>query len=269
LLQKDASRGTGAGDALGLGHHLITSSQMTGARSQIVDLVLLLIFLLPEGKVLLEEFDDALGVTEVVFLELVDLVEGLLEGLVGKLAGSLVVLHDFVVEDREVEGKAKLDGVAWGEGDLVGLLVGTESVLLDGFKEISLGVLGNVTVVVSDHLDEEGLGLFLALLAEDLGVDHVDDALAVGDELGLDAGLVGGEGVGVLGVLGVLLDGGNGAAGGALGRDEVLESDGEEVAFVGGDVGTLVVEDEGEEIDHVFEAFGLLGDAGEENVFFN
>jgi hypothetical protein len=242
---------------------------MGWARSQVVDLVLLLVFLLPEGEVLLEELDDALGVTEVVLLELVDLVEGLLESHVGELAGSLVVLHDFVVEDGEVKGKAELDGVAGSKGDLVGLLVGFKSVQLDGLELLTLGVLSEVAVVVADHLDEEGLGLLGAGLAEDLGVDHVDDALAVSDELALNAGLVGGESLSVLGVLGVLLDGGDGAAGGALGRDEVLEGDGEEVALVGGDIGTLGVEDKGEEVDHVFEALSLLSDAGEEYVFFN
>ena len=68
--------------------------------SEVVNLVIFTVFFFfPESKVLLEEFDNALGVTEVVFFELVDLVQSVLEGLVGKLTGSLVVLHDLVVED--------------------------------------------------------------------------------------------------------------------------------------------------------------------------
>ena len=102
----------------------IISSQGQRARSahssEVVDLVGVLGLLLPEGEVLLEELDDALGVTEVVLLELVDLVERVLEGGVGELAGDLVVLHDLVVEDGEVEGKAELDGVAGRQGDSVG-----------------------------------------------------------------------------------------------------------------------------------------------------
>jgi hypothetical protein len=58
-----------------------------------------LLFVFPESKVLLEEFDNALGITEVILLELVDLVKSILESLVSELAGSLVVLHNFVVED--------------------------------------------------------------------------------------------------------------------------------------------------------------------------
>jgi hypothetical protein len=101
--------------------------------SEVIDLVVTFFLFFPEGEVLLEEFNDALGVTEVVLLEFIDLVESILESLVSELAGSLVVLHDLVVEHGEVEGKAELDGVAWWEGDLVGLVVSFESVLLDLF----------------------------------------------------------------------------------------------------------------------------------------
>jgi len=100
-------------------------------------------------------------------------------------------------------------------------------------------------------------------------VDHVDDALAIVAELLLDACLVLGKGIGELGVLGVLLNGGNSSAGGALGADEVLEGNGEEVALVGGDIGTLLLHDLLELVNHVLEALGLFGNAGKENVFFN
>jgi len=237
--------------------------------SKVVDLVVALLFLLPESEVLLEELDDALGVTEVVLLELVDLVESVLEGLVGELASLFVVLENFVMEDGEVEGKSELDGVAGRESDLVGLGVSLESLLLDLLEEGVLGVLGDVAVVVTDHLDEESLGLTVGGLDEDLLFDHVDDALAVGSELRLDLGFVVGEGIGELGVLGVLLDGGNGAASSSLGGDQVLEGDGEEVSLIGGDIGSLGVEDEGEEVDHVFKALSLLGDAGQKDIFFD
>jgi len=106
-----------------------------------------------------------------------------------------VVLHDLVVEDGEVEGEAELDGVAGRQGDLVGCVVGLEGVRFGGFEVGTLGVLGNVTIVVADHLDEEGLGLTVAGFLEDVVGDHVDDALAVVAELLLDAGLVLGKGI--------------------------------------------------------------------------
>ena len=70
-------------------------------------------------------------------------------------------------------------------------------------------------------------------------------------------------------VLGVLLDGRDGAASGALAADEVLEGNGKEVALVGVDGAALGLEDLVEEIDHVFKALSLLGNSCEENVFFN
>ena len=237
--------------------------------SQVIDGVVTLLFLLPEGEVLLEELDDALGVTEVVLLELINLVESLLEGVVSDLASLGVILEDFVVEDREVKGETKLDGVASGKVDLIGLFVGFLGLLLDILELSLLGVLGDVAVVISDHLDEESLGFVGAGLFKDAVVDHVDDLLAVSHELGLNLALVFEE-VGVeLRVLGVLLDGRDGAASGSLGRDKVLEGDGKEVALVGVDGAALLGEDILEEVDHIVEALGLLSDTGEENLAFN
>ena len=164
--------------------------------SKVVDLVVLTLFLfLPEGQVLLKELDDALGVTEVVLLELVDLVEGISEGVVSKLASLLVVLHDFVVEDGEVEGKSELDWVAWWEGDLVSLLVSCQSFLLHLFELIILGVLGDVAIVVSNHLDEESLWLSITGLAEDLYFNHIDDSFTIFSKFFLDSSLVIGQSV--------------------------------------------------------------------------
>jgi len=138
-------------------HHIRPSSK-------VVNVVAIFLLFAPESEVLLEELNDALGVTEVVLLELINLVESILEGLVSEVAGGLVVLHDFVVEDREVEGKSKADGVAGWELDLVGLVVVLEGVLLDALEVVTLGVLGDVSVVVTNHLDEEGFGLSIAVL---------------------------------------------------------------------------------------------------------
>ena len=164
-----------------------------------------------------------------------------MECLVGEVACGLVVLHDFIVEDGEVQGEAELDGVARGEGDIVGFFVGLKSVLLNLLKKVTLRVLGDVTIVVSDHLDEEGLRFTVTLLFEHFGADHVNNLLAVTGEFGLNALFVAGKSLGVLGVLGVLLNCCNCAACSALRADQVLESDGEKVALVGCDIGTLGV----------------------------
>ena len=52
------------------------SCRPSAACSQVIDRVVAFFFLFPEGKVFLEKFDDALGVTEVIFFELIDFVEG-------------------------------------------------------------------------------------------------------------------------------------------------------------------------------------------------
>ena len=85
----------------------------------------------------------------------------------------------------------------------------------------------------------------------------------------LNARLVREESVRKLSVFGVLLNGSDSAASGSLGGDEVLEGDGEEVSLIGGDIGSLLGKDVLELVYHIFEALGLLGNSGEENVFFN
>ena len=104
--------------------------------------------------------------------------------------------------------------------------------MLDLLKFRILRVLRNVTVVVTDHLDEEGFGLIGALLLEDASVDHVDNLLAVVLKLLLNLLLVCKERFVKLSILRVLLNGGNGAASSAFARNQVLEGNREKVALV-------------------------------------
>ena len=89
---------------------------------------------------------------------------------------------------------------------MVSLVVSFESVLFNLLKKAILGVLGNVTVVVANHLDEESLGLTVAGLGQDLLVDDVNNLLAVLRELLLNFILVTSESICELGILGVLLN---------------------------------------------------------------
>jgi hypothetical protein len=147
--------------------------------SKVIDLVTFLLLILPKGQVLLEKFNDTLSITEVILFELVDLVKSILESAISELASGLVVLHDLVVEDWEVQGKTKLDWVAWGESNLVSLVVGNESLLLNILHKSALCVLGNVAIVITDHLDEEGLGFTFAWLGNNFLLDQVNDTLAI------------------------------------------------------------------------------------------
>ena len=76
----------------------------------------LLLLLLPEGEVLLEELDDGLGISEGLLIDLVDLLKGIGESLLTKLTSVLVIIHDLVVEDGEIEGESKSNWVASVEG---------------------------------------------------------------------------------------------------------------------------------------------------------
>jgi len=238
-------------------------------RSEVLDGVLLFL-LLPEGKVLLEELDDGLGVSEGLFINVVNLLEGIREGLLSELAGLLVVVHHLVVEDREVEGKTKSNWVAGVEalGAGLGELVVLKGAIFDGLKLVGIGTLGDVPVVVSDHLVEEGLGLVGGGDLHALVLDVIDDGHALVVELTLDLLLVALEGLVELLVLWILLDGADGPDGGSLGSDLVLESDGKQVSFFGGEVLSLVLNNLVEVKDHVVESLGLLGNSGHENVLF-
>ena len=97
--------------------------------------VVITFFFLPESKVLLEELNNALSISEGLLIDFVDFVHGVLKGAFSELACLLAVLHNFVVENGEVEGESELDRIAcWkisangvsllvaGEGDLSCLL---------------------------------------------------------------------------------------------------------------------------------------------------
>jgi hypothetical protein len=241
------------------------------ATSQVVDTGLVaFLFLLPEGEVLFEKLNDTLGVTEVVLLELINLVKGALEGVISQLTGLGVILKHLIVENREVQSETELNWVACGQVNLVSLLVSFLGRVLYLLKTVIFCVLSNVAIVVTDHLDEEGAGFVsAALLINHLLVDDSDNFLAVSFELILDLFLVLEKRIVELGVLGVLLDGGDCAASGAFRRDQVLESHRQEVSFVGVHSTMLLHEDFLEEIDHVFEALSLLSDTSEENHFFD
>ena len=99
---------------------------------------------------------------------------------------------------------------------MVCFVVGFKGILLNLFHKGTFSVLGNVAVVVTNHLDKESFGFTLAGLREDFLVDHIDDKLAVTSKLSLNAGFVSSKSISVLGVLGVLFNCGNSAASSTL-----------------------------------------------------
>jgi len=71
-----------------------------------------------------------------------------------------VIVHNFIVEDGEVKSKSKSDWVASIKGLRAVLckLIVLKGTVFDCFKLITLSALGNVSVVITDHLVEEGFG---------------------------------------------------------------------------------------------------------------
>ena len=180
-----------------------------------------------------------------------------------------MILQHLVIENGVVQSETQLDRVACWQVNLLSLLIGDLGVLLNLFQVVTFRVLGNVAVVVASHLHKEGLGIRSGISVENVGLNDADDLLTVLLELGLNLGLVVKKSIIELRILGVLLDGKNGAACGALARNEVLECDRKEVPLVSVHALTLHLEHVSEEVNHVVVAFSLLGNAGEENFLFN
>ena len=153
-----------------------------------------------------------------------------------------MILHHFIVEHREVQGQSQLDRVAGWEGDPISFLVGLKGFTLDFLELGALGGLSNVSVIVTYHLDKEGLGFVPRRLGEDFGLDEVDDGLTVPVEALLDLLFVVCEGAAKLGVFGVLLNSRDGSPGGPLAGDQILEGHAQEVPLIRGHVATLGVE---------------------------
>jgi hypothetical protein len=153
-------------------------------RSQVFNGILLLLFF-PEGEILLKELDDGFGISEGLLVNVVNLLEGVGESSLSKFAGLLVVVHNFVVEDGEVEGKSKSDWVAGVQalGAGLGVLIVLESTIFDGIKLASLGALGNVSVVISDHFVEESFGLISGGGLHAAFFDDINDSDALVVEL--------------------------------------------------------------------------------------
>jgi hypothetical protein len=181
-----------------------------------------------------------------------------------------VVVHNFVVENGEVKSESKSDWVACVEGcgGLAGLLVVLEGTILDSVELISGSALSNVSVVVTDHLVEECLGLVGSGLTHALALNDINNRDALVVELLLDLLFVLGETFVEFGVFWVLLDRADGPNGGSLGSDLVFETNGKEISLLSSEILLFGFNNSLEESDHIVESLGLLSHSGHENVLF-
>lgn len=66
----------------------------------------------PEGQIVTQELHDQGAVTVGLFGERLELGDGIIEGLLGKVAGTVWGVENLVVEDGEVEGETEADWVS-------------------------------------------------------------------------------------------------------------------------------------------------------------
>jgi len=200
---------------------VITNDHTSCHHSPIASVVLFVLILGklrgPEREVVTNQLHDRRGVLVLIFGEVFDVGNGVVEGLLGHLTGFAWLVHDLVVEDGEVQSKTEPDRVGGLQillSLLSGCLVGFFSLLGNLLELLALGVLTDVPVVVSLHLEEEHLALGGGGLRDQVGVDEAQDVIAEGVELGLDLFLVVSDQLGLVGVAGSLLDAGERPPGG-------------------------------------------------------
>ena len=97
----------------------------------------------PQGQVVTQELHDQGAVTVAFLGERVELGNSVIERLLGKVASTVRRIQDLVVENGEVEGETKTDGVGRGEislGDIGGVLIIGVSWNNSPFLRISINV---------------------------------------------------------------------------------------------------------------------------------
>lgn len=106
----------------------------------------------PEGQVVTEKLHDEGRVLVALLRESVELSNGIIECLLGKLASLVGRVEDLVIEDGEVQGKTKTDGVGGGKVGSSNVscgLVGLERLISGSLALVANGELSEVTVVVA------------------------------------------------------------------------------------------------------------------------
>lgn len=151
----------------------------------------------PEGQVITEQLHDQSGVLVGSLRQLIELGDGLIEGILGQLAGSLLVLQDLEEAHRIVKSKTQMDRMGGCKrflGSLVGLLVKMSGIFVVVVVDSSLG---SVTVVITSHLqvkhDRFVGGTALLTVRDELLLQKVEDTNTDIIQLLLDLGLVGGN----------------------------------------------------------------------------
>lgn len=69
-----------------------------------LDILLILELWSPEGQIISNELHDGGGILVLLLLDVLNISDGIIESLFSQIAGLGWVIHNFVVEDGEVQG---------------------------------------------------------------------------------------------------------------------------------------------------------------------
>ena len=188
----------------------------------------------PESEVVSEQLHDEGRVLVGFLAQGVELSDGVIESLLGQVAGSVGGREDFVVEDGEVEGETQSDGVG-GRQVLVGDgRSGGVSVQSGGSGSLSRVAdleLGQVSVVVALHLVVEDLAFFGGGVGDEFLLEDLEDISADVEQFLLDLLSVLSDNRDSV-ALALLLDGRDHSPRSSSGADHVLVSDRKQVPFL-------------------------------------
>mmetsp|Transcript_2923 Transcript_2923/g.5010 ORF Transcript_2923/g.5010 Transcript_2923/m.5010 type:complete len:233 (+) Transcript_2923:722-1420(+) len=133
----------------------------------------------PECEVVAQQLHDQGAVLVALLAQGVQLRNGLVEGLLCQMAGTLGRVEDLVIEDTEVKGQTQADGVRWWQvhkSDVLCCLVGKQRVLGCLFAICTGLELGQVAVVVALHLQVEDLALASGCSGDEVLVKELQNA---------------------------------------------------------------------------------------------
>lgn len=106
----------------------------------------------PEGEVITKKLHDEGRILVRILTQSVEFANGIIKGLLGKVAGALGSVKDFVVENGEVKCKAKANGVGWwklGGCNIGSRLVGIKRLRCSGFPGVAASEFSKVTMIIT------------------------------------------------------------------------------------------------------------------------
>ena len=116
-----------------------------------------------------------------IFREVFNVSNGIIKSLFSHFTSFTWLIHYLIIKDREVKGKSESDWVGGLEvlvGEVSGVIIGGESFFSDFLVSFTFGVLSDVPVVVTFHLEEEDFAFGTVGLRNEVFIDEGKDVVA-------------------------------------------------------------------------------------------